>query len=111
MESLWLYIFCGFHRELVYCYLLDSTRIMCMLLVHISLGGAFPKRHRANCGVIAIIRKVPILGRHTPRPGHSFAPVATWNLHTTQPSTLSQLTMRLSISPVCCEQRIKHIEW
>jgi hypothetical protein len=28
------------------------------------LGGAFPKRHRANCGVIAIIRKVPILGRH-----------------------------------------------
>jgi hypothetical protein len=26
---------------------------------------AFPKRHRANCGAIAIIRKVPILGRHT----------------------------------------------
>jgi hypothetical protein len=37
---------------------------MCMLFVHISLGGAFPKRHRANCGVIAIICKVPILGRH-----------------------------------------------
>jgi hypothetical protein len=36
-----------------------------MLFVHISLGGAFPKRHRANCGVIAVIRKVPILGRHT----------------------------------------------
>jgi hypothetical protein len=32
--------------------------------VHILLGGAFPKRHRANCGVIAVIRKVPILGRH-----------------------------------------------
>jgi hypothetical protein len=37
---------------------------MCMLFVHILLGGAFPKRHRANCGVIAIIRKVPILGHH-----------------------------------------------
>jgi hypothetical protein len=58
------YILCGFHRELVYCYLLDSTRIMCKLIVHILLGGAFPKRHRANCGVFAIIRKVPILGRH-----------------------------------------------
>jgi hypothetical protein len=59
-----LYILCGFHRELVYCYLLDSTRIACMLFVHEALGGAFLKRHRANCGVIAIIRKVPILGRH-----------------------------------------------
>jgi hypothetical protein len=46
-----------------------------------------------------------------PYPGHSFAPAATWNLHTTQPSTLSQLTVRLSISLVCCEQRIKRIEW
>jgi hypothetical protein len=46
-----------------------------------------------------------------PCPGRSFAPAATWNLHTTQPSTLSQLTMRFSISPVCCEQRIKRIEW
>jgi hypothetical protein len=43
--------------------------------------------------------------------GRSFAPAATWNLHTTQPSTLSQLIVRLSISPVCCEQRIKRIEW
>jgi hypothetical protein len=25
---------------------------------------AFPKRHRANCGVIAVIRKVLIFGRH-----------------------------------------------
>jgi hypothetical protein len=58
-------LFCGFHRELVYCYYLDSTRIACMLHMHESLGGAFPKRHRANCGMIAIIRKVPILGRHT----------------------------------------------
>jgi hypothetical protein len=45
-----------------------------------------------------------------PRPGRSFALAATWNLHTTQPSTLSQLTVRLSISPVCCKQRIKRIE-
>jgi hypothetical protein len=36
-----------------------------MLFVHILLGGAFPKRYRANYGVIAVIRKVPILGRHT----------------------------------------------
>jgi hypothetical protein len=46
-----------------------------------------------------------------PRPGLSFAPAATWNMHTTQPSTLSQLTVRLSISPVCYVQRIKRIEW
>jgi hypothetical protein len=46
-----------------------------------------------------------------PCPGCSFAPAATWNLHTTQPSTLSQLTVRLSISPVCYKQRIKRIEW
>jgi hypothetical protein len=35
-----------------------------MLFVHILLGGTFPKRHRANCGVFAIIRKVLILGHH-----------------------------------------------
>jgi hypothetical protein len=46
-----------------------------------------------------------------PCPGRSLAPAATWNQHTTQPSTLSQLTVRSSISPVCCEQRIKRIEW
>jgi hypothetical protein len=39
------------------------------------------------------------------------SPAATWNLHTTQPRTLPQLTMRLSISPICCKQRIEHIEW
>jgi hypothetical protein len=31
--------------------------------VHEVLGGAFPKRHHVDCGVIAIICKVPILGR------------------------------------------------
>jgi hypothetical protein len=70
MESLRLYyILCGFHRELMYCYLLDSTRIMCKLIVHILFGAAFPKRYRANCGVFTIIRNVPILGRHTSEKG------------------------------------------
>jgi hypothetical protein len=32
--------------------------------VHEALGGAFPKRHHVDCGVIAIICKVPVLGRH-----------------------------------------------
>jgi hypothetical protein len=41
----------------------------------------------------------------------AYSPAAMWNLHTTQPSTLSQLAMRLSISPVCCKQRIKRIKW
>jgi hypothetical protein len=46
-----------------------------------------------------------------PRPGICFAPAATWNMYTTQPRILPQLTMWLSISPVCCKQRIEHIEW
>jgi hypothetical protein len=29
--------------------------------VHEALGGAFPKRHHVDCGLIAIICKVPIL--------------------------------------------------
>jgi hypothetical protein len=32
--------------------------------VHEALGGAFSKRHHVDCGVIAIIYKVPVLGRH-----------------------------------------------
>jgi hypothetical protein len=51
------------------------------------------------------------VARRTGYTGHSFAPAAMWNLHTTQPSTLPQLTVRLSILPVCCKQRIKRIEW
>jgi hypothetical protein len=35
-----------------------------MLHMHESLGGAFPKRHHVDCGLIAIICKVPVLGRH-----------------------------------------------
>jgi hypothetical protein len=33
--------------------------------MHESLGGAFPKRHHVDCGVIAIICKVPVLGHHS----------------------------------------------
>jgi hypothetical protein len=36
--------------------------------MHILLGGVFPKQHHANCGVIAVIRKVPILGHHSGQP-------------------------------------------
>jgi hypothetical protein len=32
--------------------------------VHEALGGAFPKRHHVDCGVIAMICKVPVLGRY-----------------------------------------------
>jgi hypothetical protein len=32
--------------------------------VHEVLGGAFPKRHHVYCGLIAIICKVSVLGRH-----------------------------------------------
>jgi hypothetical protein len=36
--------------------------------VHEAFGGAFLKRHHVDCGMIAIIYKVPILGHHiTPR--------------------------------------------
>jgi hypothetical protein len=59
-----LYSFVGSIVNLCNCCYLDSTRIACMLHMHESLGGAFPRRHRANCSVITIIRKVPILGRY-----------------------------------------------
>jgi hypothetical protein len=32
--------------------------------VHEAFGGAFPKRHHVDCGVIAIIFKVPDLGHY-----------------------------------------------
>jgi hypothetical protein len=66
VESLQLYIYSFVDSivNLCNCCYLDSTRIMCMFDVHIMPGGRFPKRHRACCGVIATIRKVPVLGRH-----------------------------------------------
>jgi hypothetical protein len=46
------------------CYsILPASRAYCD--VHEALGGAFPKRHHVDCGVIAIIYKVPVLGRHS----------------------------------------------
>jgi hypothetical protein len=36
--------------------------------MHELLGGAFPKRHHVDCGLIAIICKVPVLGHYTPEP-------------------------------------------
>jgi hypothetical protein len=36
--------------------------------VHEALGGAFPKRHHVDCGLIAIICKVPVLGRYNMPP-------------------------------------------
>jgi hypothetical protein len=42
--------------------LLDSTRIMCMFRCAHYAWWAFPERHRACCGVIVTIRKVPVLG-------------------------------------------------
>jgi hypothetical protein len=33
--------------------------------MHEALGGAFPKRHHVDYGLITVICKVPFLGRHT----------------------------------------------
>jgi hypothetical protein len=61
-----LYIlFVGSIVNLCNCCYLDSTRLMCMLRHAHFAWWAFPKRHRANCGAIAIIRKVPVLGHYT----------------------------------------------
>jgi hypothetical protein len=59
-----IYSFVGSIVNLCNCCYLDSTRIACMLHMHESLGGAFPKRHHVDCGLNAIICKVPVLGRH-----------------------------------------------
>jgi hypothetical protein len=57
-----IYSFVGSIVNLCNCCYLDSTHIVCMLHMHESLGGAFPKRHHVDCGVIAIICKVPVFG-------------------------------------------------
>jgi hypothetical protein len=49
--------------------------------VHVMLGGAFPKRHHVDCGLIAIICKVPVLGRHKEP---VFFWVLVWSVHTTE---------------------------
>jgi hypothetical protein len=43
--------------------------------MHESLGGAFPKRHHVDCGLIAIICKVPVLGRYTKKLGQVEKPI------------------------------------
>jgi hypothetical protein len=48
--------------------------------VHEALGGAFPKRHHVDCGVIAIICKVPILGRHTYVSDHDWEKHSTFDI-------------------------------
>jgi hypothetical protein len=58
-----IYSFVGSIVNLCNCCYLDCTRIVCILHMHESLGGAFPKRHHIDCGMTAIICKVPILGR------------------------------------------------
>jgi hypothetical protein len=74
-------------------YLLRLINILWLPLGRINKSGFyFPRRLLGS----------PILVGHQ---------AATWNLHTTQPSTLPQLTVRLSISLVCCKQRIKRTEW
>jgi hypothetical protein len=57
-----IYSFMGSIVNLCNCCYLDSTRLMCMLRCAHFAWWAFSKRHRANCGMMAIIRKVPILG-------------------------------------------------
>jgi hypothetical protein len=59
-----IYSFVGFIVNLCnYCYSIPpASRARCD--VHEALGGAFPKRHRVDCGVSAMICKVAILRRH-----------------------------------------------
>jgi hypothetical protein len=57
-------LFVGSIVNLCNCCYCNSTRIMCMFRCAHYAWWAFPKRHRACCGVIATIRKVSILGRY-----------------------------------------------
>jgi hypothetical protein len=50
------------------CYSIPPASCACSN-VHEALGGAFSKRHHVDYGLIAIICKVPILGRRT---GHQY---------------------------------------
>jgi hypothetical protein len=59
-----LYSFVGSTVNLCnYFYLIPPASRACCD-VHEALGGAFPKRRHVDCGVIATICKVPILGHH-----------------------------------------------
>jgi hypothetical protein len=63
VESSWLlYSFVGSIVNLCNCCYLNPPASRARCDVHEGLGGAFPKRHHVDCGVIAIICKVPNLG-------------------------------------------------
>jgi hypothetical protein len=68
-----IYPFVGSIMNLCNCCYLDSTRLMCMLRRAYFAWWAFPKRNRANYGVMAIIRKVPIFGASQYSCVHLFA--------------------------------------
>jgi hypothetical protein len=72
--SLYGYIICSFVGSIVNlcncCYSIPPAS-RARSNVHEAPGGAFPKRHRVDCGVFAIICKVSVLGRHMP-PRHPF---------------------------------------
>jgi hypothetical protein len=65
VESSWLlYSFVGSIVNFCNCCYSIPPASHARFNVHEALGGAFPKRHHVDCGVIAIICKVPILGRY-----------------------------------------------
>jgi hypothetical protein len=83
--------------------------------VHEALGGAFSERHHVDCGVIAIICKVPILGRHTPLvncgPRSNFLYIAiTVYCFTFLFTFLHTITFYHSICSILCLQQTDEIE-
>jgi hypothetical protein len=72
-----IYSFVGSIMNLCNCsYLIPPASRGCCD-VHEALGGAFPKRHHVDCGVIAIICKVPVLGHHSPPPDAALSPISS----------------------------------
>jgi hypothetical protein len=57
-----LYSFVGSIVNLCNCCYLNPPASRARCDMHEGLGGAFPKRHHVDCGVIAIICKVPSFG-------------------------------------------------
>jgi hypothetical protein len=64
VESSWLLyiIFVGSIVNLCNCCYSIPPTSRARSNVHEALGGAFPKRHHVDCGLIAIICKVPVFG-------------------------------------------------
>jgi hypothetical protein len=59
-----IYSFVGSIMNLCDCSYSIPPASLARYNVHEALGGAFPKRHHVDCGVIAMICKVPVLGRY-----------------------------------------------